>query len=263
MEHNFLLALTLTLIAGVSTGVGSILAVFVRRDNTKFLAFSLGISSGVIIYVSMVEIFMKAKEYLCGALGTVKGSWIWVLSFFAGIVLIGLIDFFIPSTESDIGSTEERPRAEALKRMGLMTAAAIMIHNFPEGMATFLSGLQDPHIGIAIAVAMAIHNIPEGIATSLPIYYATGNRRQAFTVSFLSGLTEPAGALIGYFILRPFFGDVMFGVLFGIVAGIMMFIALEELLPMAHACEKNKSKVTILGVILGMAVMAVSLLLFL
>ena len=118
MEQNFLLALSLTLIAGISTGVGSILAVFVRRSNTKFLAFSLGISSGVIIYVSMVEILMKAREYLTGAMGTIAGSWVWVASFFFGIILIGLVDFFIPSTESDIGSTEARPRADGIYDSG-------------------------------------------------------------------------------------------------------------------------------------------------
>lgn len=260
MDNNVLLALTLTIIAGVSTGLGSMIAVFAKRSNTKFLAFSLGMSSGVIIYVAMVEIFSKSKLYLVGALGETTGPWVWVLSFFIGIVLIGLIDFFIPSSEGDIGNMSGSAQEKNLERMGLLTALAMIIHNFPEGMTTFTSTLRDPHIGIAIAIAMAIHNIPEGIATSLPIYYATGSKKRAFSVSFLSGLTEPLGAVIGYFILRPFFGDAMFGVLFGVVAGIMMFIALEELLPMAH--EYEKSKVTIIGVVIGMAVMAASLLLF-
>ncbi len=260
MENNVLLALGLTVIAGVSTGLGSILAVFAKRSNTKFLAFSLGMSAGVIIYVSMVEIFSKSRIYLTDALGAVPGSWIWVLSFFAGIVIIGLIDFFIPSSEGDIGSLNRDTKEKSLERMGLMTAMAIIIHNFPEGMATFTSTLKEPHVGIAIAVAMAIHNIPEGICTSLPIYYATGSKKRAFSISFFSGLTEPLGAVLGYFMLRPFFSDTMFGILYGVVAGIMMFIALEELLPMAH--EYEKSKITIIGVVIGMGVMAVSLLLF-
>ena len=144
--------------------------------------------------------------------------------------------------------------------MGFMTALAIGIHNFPEGLATFTSALRDPHLGVAIAVAIAIHNIPEGIATSAPIYFATGSRKKAFVTSFLSGMTEPVGALLGYLALRPFFNDFVFGALFAVVAGIMVFIAIEELLPMAREIEK--SRITIIGAVVGMMVMAASLLLF-
>ncbi len=144
--------------------------------------------------------------------------------------------------------------------MGVMTALAIAIHNFPEGMATFTSALKDPYLGGVIAVAIAIHNVPEGIATSLPIYFSTGKRLRAFMISFLSGITEPLGAIVGYLVLKPFLNDTMFGLLFSAVAGIMVFISLEELIPMAH--EYEKSKVTIIGVIIGMVTMAASLLLF-
>ena len=250
VETNVLFALSLTVMAGLATGIGSIIALFAKTTNTKFLAGSLGFSAGVMIYVSMIEIFQKSRTYIAS------------VSFFVGILLIGLIDYFVPSTEGDIGNlTENETRSIALKRMGFMTALAIGIHNFPEGLATFTSALKDPHLGLAIAVAIAIHNIPEGIATSVPIYYSTGSRKRAFIVSFFSGITEPLGAIIGYLILRPFFNDVVFGILFGIIAGIMVFISIEELLPMAR--EYEKSKVTIIGVILGMAIIALSLLLFL
>ena len=257
MDKNILSALFLTVFAGLSTGLGSLIALFCKRTNTKFLSLSLGFSAGVMLYVSMIEIFSKAKVYLSQSNGATLGYWFCVIAFFAGIVLIALIDFFIPSTESDIGSTGNN---QNLSRMGIMTALAIAIHNFPEGMATFTSSLKDPYLGTAIAIAIAIHNIPEGIATSLPIYFSTGSKKKAFLISFLSGITEPIGAIVGYLVLRPFFNDTIFGLLFSAVAGIMVFISLEELIPMAH--EYEKSKITIIGVIIGMIVMAVSLLLF-
>ena len=262
MQPNVLFALGLTMIAGLSTGIGSIMALFAKRTNTKFLSLSLGFSAGVMIYVAMIEIFTKSKDYLTNSYGEISGYWICVISFLAGIVIIALIDFFIPSTENDLGGKETSSiDYNKLNRMGFVTALTIGIHNFPEGMATFTSALKDPHLGIAIAIALAIHNIPEGIATSLPIYFSSGNKKKAFIISFLSGMTEPIGAIIGYLLLRPFFNDTTFGILFGVVAGIMVFISLEELIPMAH--EYEKSKITIIGVIIGMAVMALSLLLLL
>lgn len=257
-----LFALSLTVMAGLATGIGSVLAVFAKQTNTKFLAGSLGFSAGVMIYVSMIEIFSKSKAYLISSTNEITGYYLAVASFFAGILFIGLIDYFVPSAEGDIGNLNEpEGHKKSLQRMGFVTALAIGIHNFPEGLATFTSALQDPHLGIAIAVAIAIHNIPEGIATAVPIYYATGSRKRAFAVSFFSGITEPLGAIIGYMLLRPFFSDAVFGVLFGVIAGIMVFISVEELLPMAR--EYEKSKVTIIGFVLGMAIIALSLLLFL
>ncbi len=260
LDNSVLFALSLTVFAGLATGVGSIIALFTKTTNTKFLAASLGFSAGVMIYVSMIEIFSKSRTYLSAALGDNMGYCIAVVSFFAGILFISLIDYFVPSAEGDIGNLKD-DKENALKRMGIMTALAISIHNFPEGLATFTSALKDIRLGVGIAIAIAIHNIPEGIATAIPIYYSTKSRKKAFAVSFFSGLTEPLGAIIGYMILRPFFNDTLFGILFGFVAGIMVFISIEELLPMAR--EYEKSKITIIGTILGMGVIAVSLLLFL
>ena len=260
MGNNFIFAILLTLFAGLATGVGSVMALFAKQTNTKFLAGSLGFSAGVMLYVAMVEIYQKGKVYLGAAVGEVSGCAYAAIFFFAGILLIGIIDFVVPSTEGDIGSLSGKNNSKSLKRMGFMTALAIGIHNFPEGLATFTSALRDPHLGVAIAVAIAIHNIPEGIATSAPIYFATGKRKKAFLVSFLSGMTEPIGAVIGYILLRPFFGDFVFGALFAIVSGIMVFISIEELLPMAR--ELEKSRVTIIGAVGGMMVMALSLLMF-
>ena len=270
-----LFAFGLTLFAGLATGIGSALAFFARTTNTKFLSVALGFSAGVMLYVSFVEIFFKAKEALIESYGLTSGTWATVGAFFGGIALIGLIDKFVPNYENphEMHSIEEMdqglenlPDNEAhdfgkLRRMGVFTALAIGIHNFPEGLATFTAALTDPNLGIAIAVAIAIHNIPEGIAVSVPIYYATGSRLKAFKLSFLSGVAEPVGALFGYLILMPFFSQAVFGLLFASVAGIMVFISLDQLLPAAE--EFGEHHLAIYGVVAGMAVMALSLLMFL
>ena len=190
-------------------------------------------------------------------------------AFFGGIILIGIIDKLVPSFENphEIRNTEEMGDESAidknlkLLRMGMFMALAIAIHNFPEGLATFAAALSDPALGISIAVAIAIHNIPEGISVSVPIYYATGSKKKAFLYSFLSGIAEPIGALIGYVILLNFFSDFVFGILFAGVAGIMVFISLDELLPSAQ--KYGEHHLSIYGLIAGMIVMAFSLLLFL
>ena len=265
MLDNVTLALIFTLFAGLATGVGSLLAFFSKTTNTKFLSFALGLSAGVMIYVSMIEIFFKAKEALVSTLGYTEGYWVTVLAFFAGMLLIGVIDKVIPtySNPHEIKKVEdmEKPgkaiQDPELMKMGVFTAIAIGIHNFPEGIATFISTLQDPSVGFAIAVAVAIHNIPEGIAVSVPIYYATGSRRKAFKLSFLSGLAEPVGAVLAFLILMPFLNEFVFGITFAMVAGIMVFISLDELLPAAK--RYDETHLSIYGVIAGMAIMAISL----
>lgn len=266
--ETVLFAFGLTLFAGLSTGVGSILAFFSSTTNTRFLSASLGFSAGVMIYVSLVEIFSKAKDSLSAELGEPQDAWMTTLAFFSGMALIGLIDRLVPSYENPheprkIEEMEMRAEAEKkgrLLRMGMVSALAIGIHNFPEGMATFTGALQDPALGISIAVAIAIHNIPEGIAVSVPLYYATGSRKKAFGLSFLSGLAEPVGALVGYLLLLRFVNALFFGCVFAAVAGIMVFISLDELLPTAE--QYGEHHLAIYGVVAGMAVMALSLLAF-
>ena len=283
----------LTLFAGLSTGIGSLIAFAAKKTNKRFLSLSLGFSAGVMIYVSMIEIFGKAKDSLMTELGEKGGSWATVAAFFGGIFLIAIIDKVIPSEENPhetksvvadckhtkggkcekcaaredceseercTGEESETPHKSKLMRMGVFTALAIAVHNFPEGLATFVSALQDPSIAIPIVAAIAIHNIPEGIAVSVPIYQATGSRKKAFFYSFISGLAEPVGALIGWLILMPVMNDIVFGIIFAGVAGIMVFISVDELLPAAR--EYGEHHISIYGLIAGMMVMAVSLLLF-
>ena len=258
-------ALLLTLFAGLSTGIGSALAFFTKKTNTRFLSIALGFSAGVMLYVSFVDIFPKANEKLIVHYGNSLGHWITVISFFGGIALIALIDIFIPNVENphEIRKVEQmtgtKEKDQKLMRMGLFTALAIAIHNFPEGMATFMAAMEEPRLGIAIAIAIAIHNIPEGIAVSVPVYMATNSKKKAFWLSFASGLAEPLGALVGFLILMPFLSPALLGVVFAAVAGIMVFISLDELLPAAR--EFGQHHYSIYGLIAGMAVMALSLLL--
>ena len=273
MNQNILVPFLLTMLAGLSTGIGSLIAFLCKHTNRKFLSVSLGFSAGVMIYVSFVEIFTEALETLTGELGNKLGNWTTVLAFFGGILVIAVIDKLVPSEENphEMKYIEEvevnRPlekkadkKDKSLMRMGLFTALAIAIHNFPEGLATFVSALQEPEVAIPIVVAIAIHNIPEGIAVSVPIYQATGSRKKAFIYSFASGLAEPLGAIVGWFILMPFMNDIVYGCVFAAVAGIMVFISFDELLPAAE--EYGEHHLSIYGLISGMVLMAISLLLF-
>lgn len=276
---NIMFAFVLTLFAGLSTGVGSLIAFFAKKTNKKFLSISLGFSAGVMIYVSMIEIFTKAQDALVADLGEKAGAVWTVVAFFGGMFLIALIDKVIPSAENphearsviadcegcgdcEVCVKEEKKRREKeqLMRTGVFTALAVAIHNFPEGMATFVSAFQDPSIAVPIVAAIAIHNIPEGIAVSVPIYQATGSKKRAFAYSFLSGFAEPIGALLGWLVLIPIMSDMVYGIIFAGVAGIMVFISVDELLPAAR--EYGEHHLSIYGMIGGMIVMAVSLLLF-
>jgi ZIP family zinc transporter len=266
ISNSVLFAFGLTLFAGLATGVGSAMAFFAKKTNEKFLSLALGFSAGVMIYVSFIEIFVKARDALENALGPTKGYWWATIAFFAGLFLIAIIDKLVPSYENphEARSIEDMDAAAVKKRqllrMGMFSALAIAIHNFPEGLATFTGALADPALGVGIAVAIAIHNIPEGIAVSVPLYYATGSKKKAFFYSFLSGLSEPVGALVGYGLFYRYFNDITFGLLFAGVAGIMVFISLDELLPTAE--KYGEHHLAIYGLISGMIVMALSLLLF-
>ena len=266
MEGNFWLAFTLTLIAGLSTSIGSGIVLFSRNFSPRFLAASLGFSAGVMIYISLVELYGEAQEHLESLYGAETGDLYTLLAFFGGIALIALIDYLVPSDENpheigDLGIDKEKKKEvnnEGLMRLGVMSAIAIAIHNFPEGIATFVSAMNDPNLGISIAIAVGIHNIPEGVAVAIPIYYATKSKGKAFWHSTLSGLAEPVGAIVGYFLLSFLFHDSFMGVILAGVAGIMVYISLDELLPTAEKYGEHHP--AIIGVIAGMAVMGISLL---
>ncbi len=265
MENNLLFAFLLTAVAGFATGIGSAFAYLTNRTHRGFLAASLGFSAGVMIYVSFVELFPYGQDLLTAALGERTGAMVTAAAFFGGMILIAAIDFLVPSYENphEGALVEEMGHAAAnhrLKRLGVFTAVAIGIHNFPEGVATFFAALTDPAVAISVAVAIALHNIPEGISISIPVYYATGSRKKAFWYSFLSGASEPIGAVVGHLVLRPYLSDQMLGIVFAAVAGIMVFISLDQLVP--HAKKYDEGHASVYGLISGMAVMAGTLAIF-
>jgi len=295
------IAFGLTLFAGMATGIGSVIAFAVKRTSTRFLSVATGFSAGVMLYVSFVEILLKGADQLTARYGDYWGHWVNTAAFFGGILFIGVIDMLVPAAENphethsekeaaplhgsapppegliatasqgvsgpQPGAHDHSVRQRKLLRMGLFTALAIAIHNLPEGLATFLAALEDPALGVAIAVAIALHNIPEGISVSVPIFYATGDRKKAFVYSLLSGLAEPLGAGVAYLVLLLFMGggtggaipSQVMGILFSGVAGVMVYISLDELLPTSRAYGKGHD--SLLGLMGGMLVMALSLLL--
>jgi ZIP family zinc transporter len=267
MNFNVLAAIGLSVFAGLSTGIGGLILLLFKKVNTKVLSIALGFSAGVMIYVSFVEILPEAKKFLQKAYSGSKGDWATFIAFFMGIFLIGIIDKLVPENENphEPQKVEQLDvcgfgqNSQKLIKTGKMAALAITIHNFPEGLATFVSGMNELSLGIAIAVAVAIHNIPEGISVALPIYCATGDKKKAFYMSLLSGLAEPVGAILAFLILSPFLNDAVFGIIYASIAGIMVFISFDELLPAAR--EYGEHHLSILGLICGMIVMGLSLLL--
>ncbi|HED6976793.1 TPA: zinc transporter ZupT [Campylobacter jejuni] len=281
--EQIFIAMLLTLFAGFSTAIGSIIAFFSRKDDLRVLSLGLGFSAGVMIYISFMEILPTALKDFKNHYDSHWAELLGLACFFDGILISLLIDKLIPEDvnphepKEDLSELKICPlpqkgqnppkfhpgeklhqiNTKALKRTGIFTALAIAIHNFPEGFATFISSLDNLTLGIAIAIAVAIHNIPEGLAVSLPIYHATGDKKKAFIYSALSGFAEPLGAFVGALILLPFIGDLTLAISFAVIAGIMVFISLDELLPAAKTYDKAHD--SLYGLIAGMAIMALSL----
>ncbi|TBV81110.1 MAG: zinc transporter ZupT [Desulfobulbaceae bacterium] len=291
-----LFAFSLTLLAGLSTAIGGALAMFIRPRNTVGLSLGLSFSAGVMIYISFVELLPKAITAFALSYGEQWGYALATTGFFVGIAVTALIDLLIPKdinphelkkpsefinsdgsplltsftrsalptqSTSSTPSTPSNPSTQhsiALTRSGIFTALAVAAHNFPEGFATFSGALFDPALATAIAIAIAIHNIPEGVAVALPIYHGSGSRKKGFWYSLLSGLAEPLGAVVGFMLLFPLLGEESLGMIFSLIAGIMVYISFDELIPAARLY--GAAHTPIIGLLLGMLVMAVSLTLF-
>ena len=256
---NFWTAFCMVSLAGLATGIGSLISFLSKNTSARFLAVALGFSAGVMVYVSFMEIMPGARDsFLTAGFGDGGSTARMTAGFFLGMALMAVIDMLVPEFENP-HEVHSSICGKNLHRLGVFSAIAIAVHNFPEGLATFAVALQEPRLGVAIAVAIAIHNIPEGIAISAPIYCSPGSWRKAFRWSFISGLSEPLGALIGFLFLRAFFTGNVLGWMLSGVAGIMVYISLDELLPTAE--EHGEHHLCIIGLTAGMAVMAGSILL--
>lgn len=261
---DILIAFLASALAGLATMLGAVIVFFTDSENKKFLSAALGFSAGVMIYISFMEMLPTAKaHFMEGASEAVASLWM-LGAFFGAMALVGLISHLVPDADEphEIRTQEEMEAYKedlALKKVGVKSAVAIGVHNFPEGMVTFMSTVANPTLGFSIAVAIAIHNIPEGIGVAAPIYFATGDKKRALWLTFLSGFSEPVGALIAYFVLMPFLSPFLFGIVFSAVAGIMVLISFDELLPASRAY--GETHLSLLGLIFGMAVMGISLVL--
>ncbi|MCD9088811.1 zinc transporter ZupT [Stenotrophomonas sp. SY1] len=261
--QNLWIAFGLTFAAGLATAVGSLLVLFSKRPNPRLLAFGLAFAGGAMVYVSLSEILNKSIASFTLAHGERLGFTYGTIWFLAGVLLVMVIDHLVPNPHETLDKQDpafhEQNRSH-IRRVGLLSAVAITAHNFPEGLATFFATLESPSIGLPLAFAIAIHNVPEGIAIAVPVYFATGRKSYAFGASLLSGLAEPVGAAIGYFALAGSLSHSTFGAVFGLIAGIMVFLALDELLPAAKRYARGHE--TVYGLVIGMATIAVSLALF-
>lgn len=257
-EGNVLVALAVCAAAAMSTVLGSVFVVFAKEPSPRLLAFGLAFAGGAMVYVSLVEIFWKADQAFAELHDARTAYTYATLAFFAGVLMLALIDRLIPNPHGVM--TSANGDQAQIKRVGLFAAFAITAHNLPEGLATFLATLDNPAVGVSLAAAIAIHNIPEGVSIAIPVFYATGSRTKAVLATVLSALAEPAGALIGYAILAPFLSPTVFAVVFGMIAGAMVFLALDELLPTAKRYAVGHE--TVYGIVTGMAALAVSLILF-
>lgn len=252
MIENVYVAFLFTILAGLSTAIGSSIAFFIKKPKFSYLSFLMGFSAGVMIYVSFVELLSRSIQEVGFNLAN--------LGFFGGIAVIYLVDELIPHVHMDTKIDSHHEAVEDPKRLmeaGVLTAVGIAIHNFPEGLSVLTISLQSISVGASVALAIAVHNIPEGIAVSIPIYYATGDRKRAFLYSVFSGVAEPLGAAFGFFILFPFLTQTVLSTTLAVVAGIMVFICFDELLPIAR--EYGNEHLSTLGLFFGMIVMTLSL----
>ena len=242
------MALGLTLLAGLSTGIGSLIGLGSRPSSHRFLTLALGFSAGAMVYVSLVEILPKARLVLVPLLGARLGYAAAVLGFFVGIVSMALIDRWLPVHDASGALQQLAPGSDGRQR-----GPSVLNSSDPTERRRLL------RMGLFAALAIGIHNIPEGLAVSAPVYFATGSRRLAFWVSFLSGLAEPIGGLVGYVLFRSLPNPIAFGLVFAGLAGVMVYVSLDELLPAAR--DYGDQHLTILSLMSGMAVMAISLVL--
>jgi len=250
METIFI-AFLFSFIAGISTGLGGLIAFLVKEFKYTQLSIFMGFSVGVMVYISFVELLFTAVRDI----GLICAN----VAFFLGIIIIATLDFLIPHEYKDEHIPKGEKERRKIARTGLLISIGIAIHNFPEGFVAFFGTIKDVHLGFLLLLAVALHNIPEGISVSVPIYYATKDRKKAFKWSLLSGIAEPVGAIIGFLILYPFLSSFLVNMVLASTAGMMIFISFDELLP--FSLKYGEEHNVIVSLFLGMALMLLTLIL--
>lgn len=262
-SSDLITAFGITLAAGLFTVLGSGLVMFSKTPNPRLLSFGLAFAGGAMVYVSLTEILGKSTQAFIQSYGPSHGFAAATIAFLAGMAAIVLIDRLVPNPHETLDPQDpgfDAHQRNQVARVGMMAALAITAHNFPEGMATFFATLESPSLGMPLALAIAVHNIPEGISIAAPVYFATRSRKLTVLACLISGLAEPLGAVLGYTFLKPFLSSTVFGGVFGMIAGVMVFLALDELLPAAKRYSDGHE--TVYGLTSGMAIIALSLVLF-
>lgn len=258
---NVLTAFAITIGAAMSTVIGGLSILTAKESNPRLLSFGLAFAGGAMVYISLVEIFWKSKDSFDALYDDKTAYSFATMAFFAGVILIGLIDRLIPNPHNALAKLNDGDNdRNHLSRVGMLAALAITAHNIPEGMATFFATLEDPAVGASLAIAIAVHNIPEGVSIAIPVYYATGDRKLTLLACLGSAMAEPLGAILGYVVLAPYLTPDIFGIVFGLIAGVMVFLSLDELLPSAKRYSTGHDAVY--GMVIGMMAIALSLALF-
>lgn len=256
-----ILSLGLTTIVGLTMGLGSLLSYLVKKTNKEFLSLSLSFSAGIMIYTAFMAILPEGIHLLEDGLGE-PGYYIALAAFFGGMFLTALVEKIVHKFGGHYHhhhgeGHHEHEHNHHTSNLGILSAIAIAIHNLPEGLAIYTTGLKDISLAIPIAIGVILHNIPLSIAITMPIFYATGSRKRGFLYSLIVGLCQPLGAVIGHLVLSNFLNDTLNGILFSIVGGIMIFISLDELLPISR--QDDDHHLGIYVTILGMIVMALAM----
>ncbi len=257
MDKNIIAAFTLSTIAGLSTGIGGIIVVLVKQKGTRFLCLSLGFSAGIMLTVSLADMLPHAAEIFIGSFGRTAGAVATVAAMVIGLGLAALIDQTLPDHSNKKSEGQSSSEKAILFRLGVFSTMAVLIHNFPEGIATFMSTYTNIPLGLSIAIAIALHNVPEGMAVSMPIYYATSSKTKAVAAAFVSGLSEPVGALLAFLVFRPFLTLKLLAVMFSVIAGLMVYIVFDELLP--SSWRYGHARLSLMGVLAGILVMTFGL----
>lgn len=250
LDDNSLRALIFSFFAGMSTLLGALILFIVKDKNEKLVSISLGFSGGVMISVSFTHLLPHANELLESFFGEKIGIILGVVFLLLGVVIAACLDRFVPHIEDEYKHDYAH---QNLFRVGFISTLAIGLHNFPEGVATFMAGYNNISLGISVALAIALHNIPEGISVAMPIYFATGSMGKAFKYTFLSGIVEPIGALLTFLVLRPYINDFSLGAIFALISGIMLYIAIEELIPSSR--QYGYVRIAIISTFIGIILM--------